>query len=328
MTTVSFRHKIALTLSGLLLGSLVASAQAETWDMPMAYPDSNYHTQNGKDFAEAVRIATGGKLDITVHGGGSLFGGAEIKRAVMTGQANIGERLISAHANENPIYGVDSIPFLATSFDDSEKLWRAAGDKVQAALDADNLVYVYAVPWPPQGLYAKNEVNSVADLKGVKFRAYNSATARIAELAGMVPVQIEAAELSQALATGVAEAFVSSGSTGYDRKVWEQLKYFYDVQAWLPRNVVFVNKDAWSALEPDAQGAVMDCGQEAAARGLAKAKELTDFYIKGLAENGMTTAAPSDTLKSELQAFGKTMTDEWLAQAGDAGKAVIDAYNQ
>ncbi|MEZ5882096.1 MAG: TRAP transporter substrate-binding protein [Nitratireductor sp.] len=316
--------KVLLSTTALTAVS-ASAALADKWDMPMAYAATNYHSENGAEFAKCVTEKSGG-LEIVTHPGGSLFGGADIKRAVQTGQANIGERLISAHANENPLYGVDSIPFVATSFEDSEKLWKAAGDKIQAALAEENLVYVYAVPWPPQGIYAKKEINSAADLAGVKFRAYNTATARIAELASMVPVQIEAAELSQALATGVAEAFISSGSTGYDRKVWEQLTHFYDVQAWLPRNVVFVNKDAWDGLDAKAQGAIADCGAEAAARGLSKAKELTDFYVKGLAENGMTVAAPSDQLKSDLKAFGETMTKEWLESAGEAGQAIVDAY--
>ncbi|MEZ5657539.1 MAG: TRAP transporter substrate-binding protein [Burkholderiaceae bacterium] len=312
-------------LAALGLGFSQA-ALAEKWDMPMAYAASNYHSENGAAFAKCVTDATGGKLEIVTHPGGSLFKGNEIKRAVQTGQAPIGERLLSAHANENPLFGVESIPFLATSYDDAEKLWTAAAGKMADALAAQNLVYVYSVPWPPQGLYFKKPVEKVADMKGVKFRAYNAATSRIAELSGMVPVQIEAAELSQALATGVAEAFISSGSTGYDRKVWEHLNYFYDVQAWLPRNTVFVNKGAYEGLDAGAKSALMDCGKKAAAAGLAKAKELTDFYLKGLAEGGMKVQAPSATLKKELQGFGETMTAEWLKSAGAEGKAIVDAY--
>jgi TRAP-type C4-dicarboxylate transport system substrate-binding protein len=309
------------------VAALTASfAHAEKWDMPMAYAATNYHSENGAAFAQCVTDGSGGALEIVTHPGGSLFGGNDIKRAVQTGQAPIGERLISAHANENPLYGVDSIPFLATSFDASDALWKAAGDEIKAALDADNLVYLYAVPWPPQGLYTNKDVNSVADLAGVKFRAYNAATARIAELAGMVPVQIEAAELSQALATGVAESFISSGSTGYDRKVWEQLTNFYDVQAWLPRNIVFANKDAWDGLDEATQKIVMDCAATAAADGEAKAKELTSFYLEELANNGMKVEAPGETLKSELEGFGETMTNEWLESAGDGGRAIVDAY--
>lgn len=321
--------RLASLLAGTALSLCTATAAlAEKWDMPMAYAASNYHSENGANFAKCVTDATGGNLEVVTHPGGSLFKGGEIKRAVQTGQAPIGERLLSAHANENPLFGVDSVPFVATSFDASEKLWAAAQDKLKAALDAQNLVYIYAVPWPPQGLYFKKEVNAVADMSGIKFRAYNAATSRIAELAGMVPVQIEAAELSQALATGVAEAFISSGSTGYDRKVWEHLTHFYDVQAWLPRNSVVANKDAYNALDGASQKAIMDCGAKAAADGLAKAKELTSFYLKGLEEGGMTVTPPGDALKEELKGFGETMTKEWLESAGADGKAIMDAYNQ
>lgn len=318
-----------MTIRYLMTAALMAAAGtagAETWDMPMAYPATNYHSENGAAFAACVGEASGGALEITVHPGGSLFSGNDIKRAVQTGQAPIGERLLSAHANENPLFGIDSVPFLATSFAASDKLAAAAREPIKAALDAQNLVYIYAVPWPPQGFYFKKEVNSVEDMKGIKFRAYNAATARIAELAGMVPVQIEAAELSQALATGVADSFISSGSTGVDSKVWESLTHFYDVQAWLPRNTVFANKDAFAALDAATQAALMDCGAKAAASGEAKAQELTSQYLVTLAENGMTVAGPSEALTEGLKGFGATMAAEWVAQAGDTGKAILDAY--
>lgn len=303
-------------------------ARAEGWDMPTAYPATNYHSETAAAFAACVKKATGDKLTITVHPNGALFKGNDIKRAIQTGQAPIGERLISAHANENALFGVDSIPFLASSFDASEKLWKAARPELEKLLASQNLVYVYAVPWPPQGLYTKKPINSVADLKGVKFRSYSVATARIAELAGMVPVQIEAADLSQALATGVADSFISSGSTGFDVKAWEYMTHFYTVDAWLPRNVIFANKDAFEKLPAAERAAVKSCGDEAAASGLAQAKALTQKYIDALAANKMTVAAPGAELKSQLGGFGKTMTAEWEAKAGPAGKAIIEAYEK
>jgi TRAP-type C4-dicarboxylate transport system substrate-binding protein len=317
---------VRLLAATTLTAAPVSVASAEKWDMPMAYPATNFHSENAVAFAKCVTDGTGGDIEIVTHPGGALFGGNDIKRAVQTGQAPIGERLLSAHANENPLYGIDSIPFLATSFDASEKLWSAALEELKATLDSENLVYVYAVPWPAQGLYAKKEINATTDLKGIKFRAYNTATARIAELAGMAPVQIEAAELSQALATGVVESFISSGATGVDSKVWEQLTHFYDVQAWLPRNVVFINKEAWSALDDKAKQAISQCGEKAAADGLAKVKELSGQYLKTLEENGMKVSPPSEQLADELKAFGDTMTGEWIQSAGDKGKAVIEAY--
>jgi len=315
---VAFAAGAALTVS--------SAAFAEKWDMPMAYSGSNFHSVTGGEFARCVTTGTGGEIEIVTHPSGSLFKGADIKRAIQTGQAPIGERLLSGHQNENAIFGVDSIPFLANSFDSAAKLWKAAKPTMESILDGQNLVLLYSVPWPPQGLYFKKEVNSVADMKGVKFRSYNNATARLAELTGMLPVTIEAAEISQAFATGVAESMVSSGATGYDRKVWESLTHFYEVDSWLPRNYIMVNKDVWGKTSDGHKNVIKGCAELAEYAGTWRAKEYTGFTLTGLREGGMTVGPASDTLKSELQDIGATMTEEWLKAAGDEGKAIVDAY--
>lgn len=309
------------------LGLAMGSAQAEKWDMPVAYAATNYHTENAVQFAEDVKAATDGALEIVVHPSGSLFGGSEIKRAVQTGQAQIGERLISALGNENPIFETDALPFLATSFEDARKLHEAAKPVLEGILDEQNLMLLYAVPWPPQGLYANKPVESAADMEGLKFRAYNAATARLAELMGAIPTQVEAAEISQAFATGVAESMVSSGSTGYDRKLWEHTSHWYDVQAWLPKNMVVVNKDAWAGLDEATQSAVLEAAASAEERGWAKAEELAGWYAEQLAENGMEVLPPGEQLRADFEAIGATMTEEWLERAGEQGQAIIDAFN-
>lgn len=315
-----------------LMGATVATlamsgaVQAESWDMPMAYSASNFHSEMGQIFADKVGEYSGGDLVITVHPGGSLFKGGEIKRAIQTGQVPIGERLMSSHANETPLLGWDNVPFLATSYADNEKLWQAAKGPVNAALAEQNLVTLYSCPWPGQGFYFNKEVNSSADTQNIKFRSYNTATATFAEALGMIPVQVEAAELSQALATGVAEAFISSGSTGYDRKVWEHLSHYYKVNAWLPRNYVMVNKQAWDALDADTQAAVQQAADETGAACLAKSEELADWYFEQLEANGMTVTDAGPEFLAELQAIGATMQDDWLAAAGADGQAIIDAY--
>ncbi len=304
------------------------AAIAVQWDMPMAYSASNYHAQNTVLFARCVASATNNELQIVTHPGGSLLSGGQIKSALQSGGVAIGERLLSAHADETPLFGIDSIPFVATSFDASEKLWQAALTRLKSVLKSQNLIYLYSVPWPAQGFYFKKPVNSVADMKGLKLRTYNAATQRIATLAGMEPVNIEAADLPRALAAGTAEAFISSGSTGYDRKVWEHLSYFYNVRAWLPRNTVLVNKDAFDALDRQTQRALMSCGDEAAANGLAKARELTDFYLKALARNGIKVREPGEQLANELAGFGRFMLAEWLERAGEDGQAIFEAFRR
>ena len=308
---------------GLASGAALA---AEKWDMPLAYPASNYHSETATKFAEEVTKASGGALEIVTHPGGSLFGGGEIYRAVRTGQAPIGERLISALGNEDPLFEIDALPFLATSFDESWKLYQASKPELEKTLDAAGLKLLYTVAWPPQGLYNKKEVKSAADMQGVKFRAYNAATERLANLLGAVPTKIEAAELTQAFATGVADSMISSGSTGYDSKIWEHVKYWYDVQAWLPKNMVVVNKEAWAGLDENLQKVVLEAAANAEQAGWDKARELSDWYKDQLATNGMVVEGPSDTLKADFQKIGDTMTTEWLTRAGDSGKAVIDAY--
>lgn len=319
MKTILSGTAVALTMA-------TTAFAAEKWDMPMAYSATNFHSEKGVEFANKVKEYTGGKVEITVHPGGSLFKGGEIKRAVQTGQAPIGERFMSAHANEIPLLAWDNVPFMATNYEENEKMWQAAKDKVNAALAEQNLVTLYTCPWPGQGFYFKKPVASSKDTQGVKFRSYNTATATFAEELGMIPVQVEAAELSQALATGVAEAFISSGSTGYDRKVWEHLTHYYKVNAWLPRNYVMVNKGVWDGLDSETRAGVQKAADETGAACSAKSAELANWYFEQLEKNGMKVEDAGPEFLAELQAIGAKMTAAWLKESGADGQAIIDAY--
>ena len=318
-------HRQLIAITALLFVSGIA--YAEKWDMPLAYSATNYHSVNAANFAAAVTQATGGALEIVTHPSGSLYKGGEIFRAIRTNQAPIGERLISALGNEDPIFEIDALPFVATSFEAAKKLQAAAEPVMSEVLDSKGLMLLYTVPWPPQGLYNVHPVNSVADMEGVKFRAYNAVTSKLAELMGAVPTKIEAAELSQAFATGVAQSMISSGSTGYDRKIWEHVDYWYDVQAWLPKNMVVVNKEAWATLDEKTQGIVLGAAAMAEAAGWAKAEELANWYKEQLAANGMQISVASDQLKSDFMSIGDVITSDWLDKAGDVGQSVIDSYN-
>ena len=320
--------KVTHLLAGAAAAAaLAAPAFADTWDMPMAYSGSNFHSVTGAEFAKCVTTGTGGDISITTHPGGSLFAGADIKRAIQTGQVPIGERLLSGHQNESAIFGWDSVPFLVSSFDEHDKLYQAAKPAVEEVLAEQNLTLLYSVPWPPQGLYFRDEVATMDDMVGVKFRSYNNATSRLAELTGMLPVTIEAAEISQAFATGVADSMVSSGATGYDRKVWESLNYFYSVDAWLPRNYIMVNSDVWADVSDANKNVVQACAEMAEYAGTWRAKEYTGFTLAGLAAGGMTVEPANENLMAGLKEVGATMTAEWLEAAGEAGAAIVDAYN-
>ncbi len=314
-------------LVGLCFTGLATAAGAQTkWDLPGAYSASNFHTENLVQFAKDVDAATGGKLKIQIHDNASLFKAPEIKRAVQGGQAQAGEFLMGNFQNEWPLWGLDGIPFLATSYADSFKLYQASKAVVQKKLAEQGMLLLYAVAWQPQGIYSKQQVNAAADLKGIKWRAYSPATARIGELVGAQPVTIQQAELSQAMATGVVEAFMTSSSTGYDTKSFEHLKFFADTQAWLPKNVVVANQKAFDALDKATQDALLKAAADAEARGWASSERKNTEYLDLLKKNGMTVYAPSAQLKADMEKVGETMLKEWLDKAGPEGKAVIDAY--
>ena len=315
-----------VTVVGLVAASL-SSAQAQTkWDLPAGYAASNFHTENLTQFAADVDKASGGKLKITVHANASLFKATEIKRAVQGGQAQIGEILLANFSNEWPIYAADGLPFLADSYDEAAKLYKVQKPLLEKKLAEQGMLMLYSVAWPPQGIYAKKPINSAADLKGVKWRAYSPSTSRIAELVGAQPVTVQAAELSQAMATGVIESYMSSGSTGLDTKTFEHLKYFVDTQAWLPKNAVLVNKAAFDALDKPTQAALLKAGADAEARGWAVSKVKNGEYLDLLKKNGMTILPPSTQLKADMKKVGDTMLKEWLEKAGPEGKTLVDAF--
>ncbi len=308
---------------------LAAPAMAQTkWNLPAAYPADNPHSVNLIAFAKDVSDATGGKLQITVHAAASLFKAPEIKRAVATGQAQAGEVLISLHENEDPLFGIDVVPFLATSYPASKKLWLASKPAIEKKLAAQGMMLLFAVPWGPQGIYAKKDLNSIEDMKGLKWRAYNVGTSRIADLVGAQAVTIQAAELPQALATGVVNAFMTSGSTGYDSKAWESMTHFYDTQAWIPKNVTFVNKAAFDALDKPTQDAVLKAAAVAEERGWKLAEEKAKWYLEQLTANKMQVLPPSPALKAGLEKVGEQLTADWTKKAGAEGEAVIAAYKK
>lgn len=320
------KYKLALTTLALALGT-TAFAQTK-WDLPAAYPANNFHTENLTQFAADVDKATGGKLKITVHSNASLFKANEIKRAVQGGQAQIGEVLLVNFENENPIYGADGLPFLASSYADARKLATAQKPVLDKLLGAQGMQVLYTVAWPPQGVYVNKELTSAADMRGLKWRAYSPATSKIAELVGAQPVTVQAAELSQALATGVVNSYMSSGSTGYDSKTYESLKYFYDVQAWLPKNAIIVNKKAFDALDAATRSAVLKAAAEAETRGWKVSEEKNDWYKKALAEKGMKIMTPSAKLTADLRQVGSVMKADWIKRAGPDGEAVLAAYEK
>lgn len=307
--------------------AFVALAQAQVkWDLPTGYAPSSFQTENVQQFADDVDKATGGKLKITLHPNGSLFKANEIKRAVQTGQTQAAEFLLSGSANENPLYGADSIPFLATGYGEARRLYDVSRPTLEKLLASQGMKLLFSVPWPGQSLYSVKAVNTPDDFKGTKMRAYNPATSRIAQLLKAQPTTIQLAELGQALATGTVENFLTSSASGIENKLYEQTKFFYPVNAWLPRNATVVNLKAFEALDKAAQEAVLKAAGAAESRGWAASEQKDREYVKELAAKGMKVGPPSEGIQRELRKIGEVMTEEWLKTAGAEGRQIVDAY--
>lgn len=308
-------------------GATAAHAQTK-WDLPTGYSANTFQTVNVQQFAKDVDEATQGKLKITLHPAGSLYKANEIKRAVQTGQVPAAEFILSGAANENPLYGVDSIPFLTKSYADAYRLYQVARPAQEKLLASQGMKLLFSVPWPGQSLYSTKPVQTPADLAGTKMRSFSPATTRIAQLLKAQPVTIQLTELGQALATNTVNNFLTSSASGVESKLYEQVKYFYPVAAWQPRNATVVNQKAFDSLDKATQDAVLKAAAAAEKRGWETSERLDKEFLKELAAKGMTIAEPSDALKKEFASIGETMTEEWIKSAGPDGKAIIDAYRK
>jgi TRAP-type C4-dicarboxylate transport system substrate-binding protein len=316
-------------LVSLAAASAFGAAFAQTkWDLPTGYAVGSFQTENVQLFANDVDKATAGKLKITLHANGSLYKANEIKRAVQTGQTPAGEFLLSGAANENPLFGVDSIPFLATNYAEARKLYVASKPALEKLLASQNMKLLFSVPWPGQSLYSVKEIKGPDDFKGTKMRTYNPATTRIAQMLKAQPTTIQLAELGQALATGTVENFLTSSASGVENKLFEQTKFFYPVNAWLPRNATVVSQKAFDALDKPTQELVLKAAAAAETRGWAMSEQKDSEFIKELGAKGMKIAPPSDALRKELMAIGEAMTGDWLKTAGSEGQGIVDAFRK
>lgn len=318
-----------LIATALVAALSVATAQAATtWNMSAEQPDANYLTQNVRQFAEDVKAATAGQLEFKVTSNSVLLKRPEVKRGVQQGIVPIGEVLMSALGNEDAMFEIDSVPFLASSFDASERLWKAAREQIAARLDKQGLVLVYGSPWPPQGIFTKTPVASIGDFKSVRFRAYSASTSRMVTLMGAVPTTIQAAEVPQAFSTGVVDMMITSPATGVDTQAWDYVKHYYDAQAFIPQAIVIANKRSLMALPAPQRQAVLDAGKKAEARGWAQAREMTAKLTQTLASKGINVQPVPQAIAAELGKIGAAMAAEWSQKAGADGAKVLEAYGK
>ena len=320
-------NKIAKFITTAALAvSFSTTAQAKNWDMPTPYSDATFHTVNIAEFAKDVKAATDGALSITIHSAGSLFKHSEIKNAVRSRQVPIGEFFLGSLSNEDAAFGLDTLPFLAASYEEGQRLWVAQKPVVTALLAKQHLMPLFSVPWPAQGLYTNGVIAKAGDLSGLKFRAYNAATEKLATLAGAAPTQVEAPDIPQAFATGQVQAMVTSPSTGANTKAWDFVSHYTPINAWVPKNIVVVNKKLFDRLDENIQAAVLKAASAAEVRGWEMSKKEAETKTAVMVKNGMVVAKPTDELISGLKAIGAQMLKELLASSGAETKAIVTSY--
>lgn len=314
-------------LAAVTLCSVATCVHAQTkWDMPTPYSDGEFHTINVKQFTDEVKKATGGKLDIAVHSNGSLIKHPDMLRAVSTGQVNIAEFLLGQFGNEDPMFAADNIPFVATGYDNAYRFYQAQRPLLEKKLAGRGLRLLYSVAWPGQGIYTRNVLKSVNDLKGTKMRTYSPQTARLAELLGASPTVIQVPEVPQAFAMGTVHAMITSSATGTSTKAWEFVKNYYLTNAFHPKNVVVVNERAFQRLSDGEKKALLDSAAAAEKRGWELSRQREIAANRALADNGMTVHEPDAAMRGAFAKIGEIMLGEWQKSAGADGEALIKAY--
>jgi TRAP-type transport system periplasmic protein len=316
---ISYKNLLATAAMATLSFGAVAQT---TWNMATPYPEAEFHTRNIQQFVADVEKLSGGELKITVHSAQSLFKHPEIPRAVRTGQVEIGETLMANLSNQNPIFQVDAIPFLVTGYDSAKKLWQGQRPFVESYLKDQGMRFVYAVPWPGQGFYTKNEIKSIADMEGIKFRTYNSTTEKMVSLMKGVPTTVEAVEIPQAFSAGIVDAMVTSAATGARTEAWTFSNYYYDTQAWMPKNMIYVNEAAFKRLSPKAQKAIVDAGKAAETRGWKMSEEVFT-ETTNILKDKMKYRQPSEQLTKALAQIGDVMSVTWAEAVGTNAEKIL-----
>jgi TRAP-type C4-dicarboxylate transport system substrate-binding protein len=298
------------------------------WDMPTPFEETVFHTINVREFSKEVSHLTKGQLVIQVHSHASLYKHPEIKQAIRSGQVPIGEMVISLLGNENPLFEIDSLPLLATSYADAKKLWQISRDEIEKLLAEQGLKLLFSVPWPPQGLYTKKEMLSSKDFERLKIRTYNPILSRLVELMGGSPTTVQTPEIPQAFSTGIIDAMITSPSTGVSSQAWDYVTHYYDLQAWVPKNMVIVNQRIFNELPTEWQDAVATAAAVAEKRGWQMSEQETMEKIKILAQHGIKVLEPSNDIKQGLEKIRQQMLAEWRIKAGEQGQKILELFEQ
>ncbi len=314
--------------TGIVVSALFAvAAMAETkWDMSVVWPEGNFHTKNAMAFADAVREATGGEVDITVHSGGALgIKGPEGMAAVRDGIAPIADILLNQQVGEEPILGIEALPFLAPNLPDLallHKFFRPKLDEVAAKM---NQKVLYMTPWPGQAVYSPNPINKIEDLSGLKIRVVDANGQAFFEALGATPIQMPWGEVVPSLAAGTINGVTTSSSSGVDGAFWEFMKNMSRFNWQASSNIVSVNLDSWNALDQETRDKIENIGKTMEAQFWLNSAKEDETKIATLKEHGITVSTPSPELKASLLEKSKPLWDAFKERVPDSAP-IIDNY--
>lgn len=310
----------------LALFSRVTSAASVEINMATAYAADSFQTINLQQYADEVAKATEGKVLVKLHPAGKLLKPTEIYSGVRNGKAEGGEVIMSSLAKEHPLFGMDALPFIVSGYHDARRMWDISRPAIEKLLSSHGLQLLYAVPWPPQNLYSRKEITAMKDFKGLRMRVYNPASERISELVGAKPVTIQVVDLNTAIAEGKLDLMLTSSWTGVDTKAWTGLRYYYQVNAWFPKNMVFISKKVFDRLDADTRKQMFDAAQVAEQRGWKLSQSTDREYENQLVANRIHVSTIDPFIRRYLDRIGENLAREWLKQAGNDELAVLLKY--
>ena len=297
------------------------------WNANSVWPPKNLHSVGLTDFAEKVKKATNGELEMVVHTGGALgFKGPDLLKAVRDGLVPVSDMLISGVAGDEKIFQIVTLPFLVRDFDELRLLIEIAYPYFDKSAQKWGQKILYIAPWPGAGLWTKNKITTLEEMKGLKTRTYDKNGALVMEAVGATPFALPFSEVYTSLQTGLIDSVMTSSPTAVDGKFWEVLKYYEQLFITAATDMVTVNLKAFQKLPKAQQDALVKIGKEMEETMWANVKKWDKEQEAISNKNGIETVKPSTKVIGELEKITEKIRAEWLKSAPADGKKIYDEF--
>ena len=297
------------------------------WNANSVWPPKNLHSVGLTDFAEKVKKATNGELEMVVHTGGALgFKGPDLLKAVRDGLVPVSDMLISGVAGDEKIFQIVTLPFLVRDFDELRLLIEIAYPYFDKSAQKWGQKILYIAPWPGAGLWTKNKITTLEEMKGLKTRTYDKNGALVMEAVGATPFALPFSEVYTSLQTGLIDSVMTSSPTAVDGKFWEVLKYYEPLFITAATDMVTVNLKAFQKLPKAQQDILVKIGKEMEETMWANVKKWDKEQEAISNKNGIATVKPSTKVIGELEKITEKIRAEWLKSAPADGKKIYDEF--